>query len=339
MRPIAAVELASLAGGVLVGTCPHPITGVSEIDDAGPADLVFAVNPRFVDKVKNSRCGLAVVPEGTSDLVCPHILVPNPYQAMSIILGAFHEYIPSQTERSPQAFIHPEASVDPSVLVYPGVFVDKGTVVGANTILYPNVFVGQGSRIGSDCTVYSNVSIRENCKIGNRVVLQPNCVIGSDGFGFTRIGQEHLKIPQIGGVCIEDDVEIGSGTTVDRGTFRDTVIGAGSKIDNLVQIGHNVVMGRGCLLASQSGISGSTTLGDFVTFAGQSGSVGHIHIGSNTVLMARAVATHDLNGGGYFSGFPCRDHKEDLKDQAAARRMVSMRKLVLKMAALLKIKE
>jgi UDP-3-O-[3-hydroxymyristoyl] glucosamine N-acyltransferase len=325
--------------GVLIGVCPHPLTGVTEIEDAGPKDLVFAVSARFVEKVRRSQCGLAVVPEGTVDLDCPHILVKSPYLAMSQILGAMHDYVPSEKGRSPQACVHPEAVVHKDAILHAGAFVDKGATVGANTILYPHVFVGQNSQIGSDCILYSSVTVRENCKVGNRVILQPNCVIGSDGFGFTRIGNEHHKIPQIGGVILEDDVEIGSNTTVDRGTFRDTVIGAGTKIDNLVQIGHNVVMGRGCLLASQSGISGSTTLGNFVTFAGQSGSVGHIRIGDNTVLMARAVATHDLLGGGYFSGFPCKDHKEDLKEQASTRRMVSLRKLVLKMAALLKIKE
>ena len=186
--------------------------------------------------------------------------------------------------------------------------------------------------------IYPNVTIRENCTLGDRVILQPGAVIGSDGYGYVLSEGVHHKIPQLGNVILGDDVEVGAGTTVDRGTLRATEIAEGTKLDNLVQIGHNARLGKGCLMASQSGVSGSTQVGDYVTFGGQSGSVGHIQIGDNSTVMARGVATQSLDPSSKISGFPGRNHKQYLKLLAGQNAIPRLRKDVLRILKALGLK-
>ena len=320
-------KLQSLVGGqwCLDGMQPV-ITGVAEISEAGPHDLIYAVDKRRVDLVKESNCGLAILPQGDWDVDCPHICVKNPYLAFARVLELLNDFEPEQVGVSTKAFVHPESQIGVDVQIYPGVVIGRGAKVGDRAILLSNVAIGEDVEVGSDCLVYQNVVIRERCKIGNRVILQPGCVIGSDGYGFVYEDGVHHKIPQIGIVVIEDDVELGANVTVDRGTFRPTIIGKGTKIDNLVQIGHNVVLGQGCLMASQSGISGTTKVEDYVTFGGQSGSVGHIIIGRGSTIFARGVPTQSVKPGSKISGFPGRDHNEDLRMIATMRKLPTLLK-------------
>ena len=207
------------------------------------------------------------------------------------------------------------------------VVVGAGVAIGARTVLMPHVVVGAGAVIGDDCVINAHASIREGVRLGHRVVLQDAAVIGSDGFGFARRADgSHHKIPQIGGVVIEDDVEIGAGTTIDRPAVGETRISAGTKIDNLVQVAHGVKIGRNSLLAAQSGIAGSTVLDESVTFAGQSGAVGHVHIGKGVVVTAKSAVTHDIEPGHVVAGFPAVDLAEWKRSEVLVRKLPELRK-------------
>lgn len=313
------------------------ISGVSEIIDAKSSDLVYAVDARRVNQVESSDCGFAIVPRGNWEVTCPHVRVDNPYYVFALALELLDPFERERVGVSVSAVIHPEAFIGADVQVHPGAIVERGAVVGDRTVLMSNAVVGEQSRIGEDCLIYQNVVVRERCVLGDRVIIQPGCVIGSDGYGFVHEGGVHHKIPQIGSVVISDDVELGANVTVDRGTFRPTVIGKGSKIDNLVQIGHNVVMGEGCLMASQSGLSGTTTVEDYVTFGGQSGSVGHITVGKGSIIFARGVPTQSVPPGSKISGFPGREHKEDLKTIASVRKIPKLSKQIRRILKVLNL--
>jgi UDP-3-O-[3-hydroxymyristoyl] glucosamine N-acyltransferase len=337
MKPVTTNRIAELIEGEWCNFRNIEICGVTEPETAGAADLVYAVDERHARLVENSNCGAAIMPRGNWQLSCPFVMVDKPYYALSLILSEMNHYSPSLTGVSPQAFIHPDAIVHKTATVYPGAFIDSGVVIGAGCTIYANVSIGQKAHIGENCTIYPNVTIREYVKIGNRVIIQPGTVIGGDGFGFVLNGGVHHKIPQIGAVQLHDDVEVGANATIDRGTFRDTIIGQGTKIDNLVQIGHNVTTGKGCLFVSQSGISGSVEIGDYVTFAGQSGSVGHISIGSGSVIYARGVPTQNIAPNSKISGFPGREHKEELRFLAALRKLPELKRAIKKILEQLKI--
>jgi UDP-3-O-[3-hydroxymyristoyl] glucosamine N-acyltransferase len=339
MKSLTLKEILELTQGQYKGILPLEslIKGVSEPEDAQEGHLVYAVNEKHIARVEKGNCTVALVPVGEWDLTCATIQVQNPYFAFAQVLDAMNPYVTSCTGISNQAFVHPDSEVGEGCVLYPGAFVDKDAKIGCGTVLFPGVYVGQGSSLGSDCVIFSNVSIREKVAIGDRVRIQPNAVIGGEGFGYVLHKGKHEKIPQVGGVIIENDVEIGSSVTIDCGTFRPTIIGEGTKIDNLVQIGHNVTTGKGCLMVSQSGISGSTKLGNYVTFAGQSGSVGHIEIEDQVIVCARGVATRNTAKGSKISGFPGRDHREDLKQMASLQRVPKIRSALKKLIAHLKL--
>ncbi|MCO4782521.1 MAG: UDP-3-O-(3-hydroxymyristoyl)glucosamine N-acyltransferase [Candidatus Cloacimonetes bacterium] len=337
MIKISFSEIKAALDGQWFGSLEGFVTSVSEIATASKDDLVYATNEKYVDAVSKCKCGFAIVPIGEWDLDCTYIMVKNPYYAFAKILELIRDDKTSNEGVSPKAHVHASAQIGANVTLYPGVFVDENVNIGDNTVVMANTSICRDSQIGSDCLIYSNVSIREETQVGNRVIIQCNAVIGSDGYGFVYNDGEHYKIPQIGCVILEDDVEIGANTCIDRATFGETRVGAGSKIDNLVQIAHNVEMGRGCLMASQSGLAGSTKVGDFVTFGGQSGSVGHINIGSKSIIFARGVATQPLKEGSKISGFPGRPHKEELRALASARKIPGLLKSMKKILKYLKL--
>ena len=326
MRAVTTHELRSHIQGEWVGDEDILIGGVSEISSARAGDLVYAVSKEKAQLVESCQASFAILPQGTWRLKIPHVKVTNPYLAFAKVLRVMDSYVPTDDRIHPNTSIHETAQIGTDVVLYPGVFVDAGVSIGDRTVVYANVSLGQGVTIGEDCLIHSNCSIRESVKIGDRVILQPNAVIGSDGYGYAPHKGVHHKIPQLGTVILGDDVEVGAGTTIDRGTFRETWIGNGTKLDNLVQVGHNVKMGIGCLMASQSGLSGSTILGDYVTFGGQSGSVGHITIGSNATIVARGAPAKDVPEGSMISGFPGRDHRLQMKILAAQGRIVGLRR-------------
>lgn len=321
-------ELAILLEGKLETTMPEMlISGVNGLEEALPTDISFAVPPH-VEAAAASRAGALVLPLDAPFSGKPIIRVENPRLAFARLLDLFRS--PEAVERviSPFAYIAPTAKIGVNVAVLPFAVVDNEAVIGDNTIVYPHAYIGRHVSVGKDCTIYSNATIRENCEIGNRVILQAGAVIGGDGFGYITDGGKHSKVLQAGNVVLGDDVEIGNNTCIDRATAGSTIVGAGTKIDNLVHLGHNDVLGENCLVVAQVGLSGSLTAGNNVTFAGQVGSVGHIKIGDNCVFAARSGITGDVPANSFCAGFPAVSHREWLKQEAVLRNVSKLVKRV-----------
>ncbi|VBB09262.1 udp-3-o-[3-hydroxymyristoyl] glucosamine n-acyltransferase lpxd [Lucifera butyrica] len=305
-------ELAALVEGVVLGDGDVTVTGVTNIEDAGEQDITFAVPPHL-EKAARCRAAAVIIPDSVTEYSKPAIRVANPRIAFTKLLELFTP--PLQVERKvhPAAVVAPTAILGQNVAVMPCAVIADHAVIGDNTVIYPHTYIGQEAVIGQDTVLYPSVTVRERCRIGNRNIIHSGAVIGSDGFGFVTIGGEHRKVPQVGNVVIEDDVEIGANVTVDRATTGSTVVKRGTKVDNLVHIAHNVVIGEHCYLTAQTGIAGSTKVGNYVTFAGQSGSNGHITIGDHCVFAAKAGVTGDVPAGSFYAGFPARPHQEWLR--------------------------
>lgn len=308
-------QLAERLGGTVAGEADLVVQGVANPDTAGPHDLIFLVEEKYRSAAADSAAAAVVakapVP-GKATLV-----VEAPRVAMAEVLSLFAPEQPA-FGRHPSAWVDPTARLGQDVRLGPNAVVLAGATVGDRTVLYPGVVVGPDATVGADCLLYPNVVIREGCRLGDRVIVQPGAVIGSDGYGFVTLPDKtHRKMPQIGIVVVEDDVEIGANVTLDRATIGETVIGRGTKIDNLVHVGHNVRIGENGLVVSQVGISGSVTIGDRVTLAGQVGVAGHLSIGSDAVVAAKAGVTKTLPGRAMYSGFPARPHRDELRRQAS----------------------
>jgi UDP-3-O-[3-hydroxymyristoyl] glucosamine N-acyltransferase len=326
-------ELAARVGGAIEGDGALAVEGVAALEDAGPSDLSFFSNRKYRAAFEASRAGAVVVePEERVPAGRTVLRVRNAYLAFAKISTALHPPRRAVPEVSPAAAVHPTAHVDPSAQVMPLASVAAGARVGPRTVLMPGAHVGEDARIGADCLVYQNVVVRERCVVGDRVILQPGCVIGSDGFGFAfdpegeGKGPRHYKVPQIGIVVVEDDVELGANTCVDRAALGVTRIGRGAKLDNLVQIAHNVEVGPLSLLVSQVGVAGSTKLGMGVVVAGQVGIVGHLTVGDGVKIGAQSGVAHDVPPGEVISGSPAIAHREWTKSVAAFAHLAEMRR-------------
>jgi UDP-3-O-[3-hydroxymyristoyl] glucosamine N-acyltransferase len=324
-------ELAALVGGEVIGDASLVITGVNGLTEAGPGELSFYGNTRYRQKLQETKAA-AVLVNGSAlpKLALAWVRVANPHLAFAKITAVFHPQPKPQAGISDRAFVHPEASVDPTATVMPFVTIGRGATVGPRTVLYPGVYVGEDANIGEDCRVYSNATIREGCLIGSRVVLHASCVIGADGFGFAFDPSvpEHFKVPQVGIVRIEDDVEVGAGSCIDRATTGETLIGHGTKIDNLVQVAHNVRIGPLSIVCAQAGISGSAEIGTGVVLAGQVGVVGHIRVGDLAKVGAQSGVAQSVPDGEIVSGAPAMPHREWLKNSAAFARLSDLVKEV-----------
>lgn len=287
-------EIAHFISGEVVGDGNIRISGVSGIKEAGDGDIAFILNEKFSQLIDTTKASCVVAPKSVrSDACRSMILVDNPSIAFSKIINAVYpDRIPHPKGVHPSAVIAKTAKVGRNVGVGPYVVIEDGASIGDGTVIYPLSYIGKNSKVGNDCIFYPNTTIREEITIGDRVIMHPGCVIGSDGFGYdTKPDGSHVKIPQMGTVVIEDDVELGSCVTVDRARFNKTVIGKGSKIDNLVQIAHNVIIGPYCLVAAQSGISGSCELGRNVVMGGQVGLAQHIKLGDFVMVGAQSGVT------------------------------------------------
>ena len=323
--PFPLEAIAALSGATLrdPGTAGRVVGDVAPLETAGPDDLTFLDNRKYVAAFARSRAGAAFVDERLAGRAPPGmalLVAREPYKAFARAARAFYPERPVRPRRAPSAVIDPAASVPADCDIGPHVVIEAGARLGARCQVGANTVIGAGVELGEDCRVGANVTL-SHCLIGARVVLHPGVRIGQPGFGFAPDKAGPVKIPQLGRVILGDDVDIGANTTIDRGSGHDTVIGPGTMIDNLVQIGHNVALGRGCILAGQVGISGSTKLGDFVMAGGQAGLAGHLEIGSGARIAAKSGLMRDVAPGETVGGIPALPFALFLKQVAILQRL------------------
>jgi UDP-3-O-[3-hydroxymyristoyl] glucosamine N-acyltransferase len=309
----------------LTGATPRPgaalerrITNVAPIDAAGPQDLTFLDNVKFADALASTRAG-AILTSARYEARAPAALTvlcaPEPYPAFVRVMREFYRDAlrpasPYQSEGiAAGATVHPTARLGDGVTVDPGAVIGPQAEIGAGSIIGANAVIGARVRIGRDCSIGPTCTI-SHAQIGDRVIIHPGCQIGQDGFGYVPSAQGHVKVPQVGAVVLHDDVEIGAGSKIDRGGMRDTVVGQGTKIDNLVQIGHNVVIGRHCIIVAQSGLSGSVTIEDFALLGARTGIIPHITVGKGAQLASRSTVYDDVPAGARWGGFPARPMRQ-----------------------------
>ncbi len=315
-RPLS--ELAATVGGEVFGDGGRLIRGVNGLSEAGPSEISFYGNSRYRHWLEKTKAGAILVDAQTPTQGrngASWVRVKNPYLAFAKIATLFFKKRAAPPGVSARANVDPGATVDPTATIMAGATVERGASIGARTVLFPGVYVGEETVIGNDCVLYPNVTVRERCHLGSRIILHASCVIGADGFGFAFDPQvpEHFKVPQMGNVRIEDDVEVGACSCIDRATMGETAIGRGTKIDNLVQIAHNVRVGPLAIICGQVGISGSAELGTGVVLAGQVGVVGHIRIGDLAKVGAQAGVARDVEDGAMVTGYPAIGHRDWLR--------------------------
>jgi UDP-3-O-[3-hydroxymyristoyl] glucosamine N-acyltransferase len=322
-------EIAARLECRLEGDGELEIRRIAGIEDASAGDLTFFANPKYAAKLRTTRAAAVILGNDAEAAPCAMLRTPHPYLAFAGAVELFEDKWRPAPGVHPLALVAEDALVAPSAWIGPFVVVGERARVGERTLLYPHAVVGRGAEIGDDCVVHARVSIRERVRIGHRVVVQDGAVVGSDGYGFARTpGGSHRKIPQIGAVVVEDDVEVGANTTIDRPAVGETRIGAGTKIDNLVQVAHGVTIGRNVLLAAQVGIAGSATIEDNVTLAGQVGVAGHLTLGNGVVATAQTGIPSSVEAGTLVSGYPAIPNRDWLKSSAVFRRLPELRKTV-----------
>ena len=325
-------ELAALIDASIDGDPDVEIQRMATIDQAQKGDITFLANPKYLPLLAETQAGAVIIgigveaPAGLNLLRCE-----NAYLAFAKILTFLHVQRPDSQGISPRASVDPSAEIAPGVTIHPGCVVGARVKIGSKTILYPNVVLYDDVTLGEDCIIHAGVVIREGCRIGHRVILQPSAVIGSDGFGFAPDGEIYYKIPQIGIVVIEDDVEVGSCSCIDRAALGVTRLGQGVKIDNMVQIAHNVTIGAHTVIAAQTGISGSSKIGRHCTFGGQSSTAGHLKTGDNLIVAGRGALAGNTDGDQIVSGAPAIPHRDWLKASMIFAKLPALRKEVLRM--------
>jgi UDP-3-O-[3-hydroxymyristoyl] glucosamine N-acyltransferase len=319
-------QLAELVEGEISGDDDLVIRRVAPIDQAGPGDITFVANPKYLPQLADCKASAVIVAPGVEASGITLLRCADPYLAFAKILTFL------QTAEAPPlgvmagASVAESAEISDAVTIYPGAVVGERVKLGAGSILHPGVVVYADVVIGRDCLLHAQVVVREGCRLGDRVILQPAAVIGSDGFGFAPDGRAYYKIPQVGIVVLEDDVEIGAGSCVDRAALGETRIKRGTKLDNLVQIGHNVEIGEDCIIVAQGGIAGSTKIGNHCTFGGQVAIAGHLQIGDNVMIGGRGGVTGNVESDQVLSGLPLMPHREWLRTTMTLPKLPEMRK-------------
>jgi UDP-3-O-[3-hydroxymyristoyl] glucosamine N-acyltransferase len=318
-------EIAALIGGQVIGNPDATVRDIRPVEEAGDGDLTFIANKRYAKLLKTTSATAILAPPGTEATGKNLILCGDPHAAFGKLLGMFYPLDHGASGISPEAYIEQGALVSDQATLFPRCVISRGARIDRGAVIYPGVFIGQNAVIGEDSVLYANVSVYQRCVIGKRVIVHAGAVIGADGFGFAAPGVSNLKIPQVGIVQIDDDVEIGANTTVDRATMGKTRIGRNVKIDNLVQIAHNVVIGENSAIAAQAGISGSTRLGVSVMVGGQTGMVGHLTIGDHVRVAAASAIHKDVASGQTVGGAPHLPYQEWLKVEACRSKLPDMR--------------
>jgi UDP-3-O-[3-hydroxymyristoyl] glucosamine N-acyltransferase len=328
-------EYAERVGGEVRGDPSIRIEGISSIDDVDATSLTFATDERYLRTALASRAAAVLTEPALADAVGtarkPLLLVASCRTALASLLAMLEPPRPAGPFRDPSAVVDPSATIGPDVYIGALAIVGPDAQIGANCVLLPGAYVGAGARLGRDSTLHPRAMLLDRCVAGERVTLQAGAVIGSDGFGYVFTDGRFAKIPQIGDVVLGDDVEIGANTCVDRAQTGTTSIGAGTKIDNLVQIGHNCRIGRHNGFAAMSGLAGSTVIGDYTVVGGQSAFKGHITVGSRVRIAGNTMVWGDVPDGAVISGQPARDHREELKQQV---RLRNLEKLFERVSAL-----
>ncbi len=329
-------ELAELVGGTLLGDGEIEISGVGSLDEAQPGEITFIANVKYLRKLETTKASAILVSREVPAAGKPLVLTANPQLAFAKILTLFYgkPYQPKGID--PNAYISPTARLGKDLTVYPHVYIGDRCQIGDRVTLYPNVFVGEGTFIGEDSILFPNVTLYPESIIGKRVILHAGVIIGADGFGYVKEGTKNVKIPQLGRVVIEDDVEIGANSTIDRGTLGQTIIRKGVKIDNLVQIAHNVEIGEDSIIVAQVGIAGSTKLGKNVILAGQVGVIDHLEIGDNVMVGAQSGVGQNLPPNQVFSGTPAFPHREWLRAVNLFQKLPEMKRTLIDIETRLK---
>ena len=305
-------EINRLIGGKLIGDGNTIIKSVAPIESAKKGDITFCFSNRYLPHFHKTEASAVVISPSIPPNGKPVIITSKPYGAL-ISLLKFLEKKEEKKGIHPKSVISENVELGEGVYVGPYAVVEKGAKIGKNSFISPYCYIGENVVLGEGVYLHPHVTIEKRVKIGNQVIIQSGTVVGSDGFGYHQEGKKMQKIPHLGNVIIKDEVEIGANTTIDRGTIGDTVIGEGTKIDNLVQIAHNVVIGKNCVIVAQVGISGSVKIGNGVILAGQVGVCDHLKIGDGVKVLARSVVTKDIPPNLTVSGFPARDHREEKK--------------------------
>lgn len=321
-KSVTLAELAKIVAGVVRGDPTMRIRGVGGVDDAGPDELTWIAHEKYAARVRSCKAGAVLVDRHFGETPMPAILCDDPAFAMTKVLAVFAPPVPRPASGvHPTAVVASTAQIGQNVCIGPHVVIGEEAQIGDRCVLHANVYVGDGTRIGSDSELWPGTVIRERCTLGKRVIVHPNATIGADGFGYHYREGVHHKIPQIGTVEIGDDVEIGSGSTIDRAKFGATRIAAGCKIDNLVQIAHNVELGMGCVIVAQCGIAGSTKLGRFVVLGGKVGVRDHVTLGDGVKAVACTCISKDFPPNTVVNGIPAVEHQQNMREQVHVRRL------------------
>ncbi len=331
MPQLTVSEIARLVGGEVQGDAGRPIRGVAALDAAGPGDLSFVANPRYLPYLHASSAGAVLVARGLDAEVpagAAAIRVADPHAALALVLPVLYPEEPAPPGVHPTAVVGEDAEIGEGASVGAYAVVGRGVRIGARARIGAQTVVGDGCAVGADSVLHPHVTLYRGVTVGERCTVHAGTRLGADGFGYAFVDGAHRKVPQVGGCRIEDDVEIGANTTIDRGSVGDTVVGRGTKIDNLVQVGHNCRIGRHVIVVSQVGISGSTTVGDYAVLGGQAGVQGHITIGAGARVGGQAGVIGDVAAGETVSGYPARPHREAMRTSALVLRLPELVKTV-----------
>lgn len=322
-------EIAKMIDGEVVGDKDLVITGLSGIQEAREGELTFLANSKYIPLAKSTKAAAIIISRDIDVSDKPVIRTNNPSLAFSELISAMTEHEAHSFQGvHPSAYVGEQVKIGKNVAIGPLAIIEQNVSIGNNTVIYGGAYIGHHALIGDDCIIYPQVTLREHVTIGDRVIIHSGAVIGSDGFGYIQVDGVHKKIPQVGTVVIGHDVEIGANVAIDRARFDKTVIGNGCKIDNLVQVAHNVVMGEHCIIVAQVGISGSANIGKGAILAGQAGITGHISIGEGTLIYAQSAVAKSVPAHSQYSGYPARPHALWKKAQVHTMRLPQYVKMI-----------